>query len=57
VPVGINGTKVNTSSTNLPTGGGRQLGAIVKFAKTLGAGARNLHVDYFEVGQTFGTAR
>jgi hypothetical protein len=52
----IDGVSVGTINTNIPTSAARTLGFIIQLIKTLGAGAKSIEVDYYEITQTF-TAR
>jgi hypothetical protein len=49
--------KAASSSTNIPSGAGRQTGLMLVANKQLGTGALTVRFDYYEFAQTFTTAR
>jgi hypothetical protein len=53
----INGISVGVVTTNIPTGTGRETGAILSILKSAGTGARNLDVDWIWLHVDLTTSR
>jgi hypothetical protein len=53
----VNGTKIDTIISNIPSGAGRQTGPLLKIDKIAGTGASSLTVDYVSFYAFFGSAR